>query len=438
MKESTIERRFRMSRRIEAEELAFDQAALAVASTCQERDEQYPLYDACVPRRIAVIPPGIDLGRFSPASRGAAVARVAPSIDRFLREPSRPLVLALCRPDEHKNLHGLVEAFATTPALRDCANLAVVAGNRDDVERLGEGPRRVLTRLLLDVDRYDLHGRVAMPKSHGREDVPGFYGLAARRRGVFVNACFFENFGLTLVESAASGLPVVATRNGGAREVVDACRNGLVVDPADTKALGRAVLDAISNGRQWAEWQSAGLRAVARRYGWDAHARAFVRHAARLVRARRKDRRKAVAAVVAPPVRLLDVDYVVVADVDNTLVGDRESLSRLIAWLDERRGRVAFGVATGRTLASVRRVLKRWGVRTPDLVIASVGTEIYYGPDLRADDGWTRHISRHWRREELSGVLADVPGLRLQPEANLGEFKISYDDDPDAMPPVAA
>lgn len=438
MKSSTLERRFRISRRIEAEELAFDQAALAIASTRQERDEQYALYDACVPRRIAVIPPGIDLSRFSREARETAAADVAPSVDRFLREPNRPLVLALCRPDNQKNLHGLVEAFATTPTLRDRANLAVVAGMRDDVARLDEEPRRVLTRLLLDVDRYDLHGCVALPKSHTRAGVPGFYHLAATRRGVFVNPCFSETFGLTLVEAAASGLPVVATRNGGAREIVEHCRNGLTVDPVDTEALGRTMLDAISDSRRWSAWQRAGLRAAERRYGWDAHARRFVAHAARVVRARRKDRRKTAAAARAAPLRLVDVERVLVTDVDNTLIGDRESLGRLLEWLDERRGRVAFGIATGRTLASVRRVLKRWGVRMPDLVVSSVGTEIHYGPDLVADDGWRRYVARHWRRDALVDALSGVPGLRLQPAANLTEFKVSFDVDPSSMPQAAA
>ena len=428
-KPSAIERRFRISRRIEAEELTFDQASLAIASTRQERDEQYGLYAACVPRRIAVVPPGVDLTRFAHDRRTEAARSVAPQVDRFLRNPRLPLVLTVCRPDEQKNLHGLVEAFATTPGLRDRANLAIVAGNRDDVEQLDEGPRRVLTRLLLDVDRYDLHGAVAIPKTHTREDVPGYFHLAAARRGVFVNPCFAENFGLTLVEAAASGLPVVATRNGGAREVVEDCRNGLLVDPTSTADIGRAINEAITEPRLWSKWHRSGLRAAERRYGWAGHAGQLVKQMQRLTRAKRKDRRKAMVAVSAAPARLLRVERALIADIDNTLLGDRASLASLTEWLAERSGAVAFGVATGRTLDSARKVLRRSGVPSPDIVVANVGTEIYYGRDLRRDDGWSRHISWQWRREALAEVLAEIDGLTPQPEANLGEFKLSYDVD---------
>jgi sucrose-phosphate synthase len=436
-REAVLERRFRISRRIEAEELVFDQAALAFASSKQERDEQYGIYEAFAPRRIAVVPPGIDPLRFSAAARRESAARVAPEIDRFLRHPGKPLLLAVSRPDEQKNLHGLLEAYATTPTLRDRANLAVVAGNRDDIERMDDGAKDVLKRLLLDIDRYDLYGSVAIPKTHRREDIPGFYQLAADRRGVFVNTCFSENFGLTLVEAAASGLPVVATRNGGAKQVVEDCRNGLLVDPVDTAGVGRAILNAIAEPRRWASWQRSGQRAVERRYCWDAHARAYIKRVGAIVRARRKERRKALAAAAAGRVPLLAAEYVLLADIDNTLLGDRESLRRLLAWLEEHRGRVAFGVATGRTLASARQVLRRWGVPSPDLLIASVGTEIYYGPRLLADDAWTRHIARHWRRDALVDALSGVDGLSPQPAANLTAFKVSYDVESARSEPLA-
>ncbi|GJS54054.1 probable sucrose-phosphate synthase [Tanacetum coccineum] len=38
--------------------------------------------------------------------------------------------------------------------------------------------------------------------------------LAAKTKGVFINPAFIEPFGLTLIEAAAYGLPMVATKNG--------------------------------------------------------------------------------------------------------------------------------------------------------------------------------------------------------------------------------
>ena len=60
----------------------------------------------------------------------------------------------------------------------------------------------------LEIDRQDVYGRVAYPKSHSRDDVPLIYRLAAASGGVFVNPALIEPFGLTLIEAAASGLVI--------------------------------------------------------------------------------------------------------------------------------------------------------------------------------------------------------------------------------------
>jgi glycosyltransferase involved in cell wall biosynthesis len=83
MDSETIEKRYQISRRIEAEETALDTAVFVVASTNQEIDEQYSLYDDFESKRMLVIPPGIDTDRFlaGPADDDSRIAR---SIARFL------------------------------------------------------------------------------------------------------------------------------------------------------------------------------------------------------------------------------------------------------------------------------------------------------------------------------------------------------------------
>ena len=41
--------------------------------------------------------------------------------------------------------------------------------------------------LLVLIDRYDLYGRIAYPKTHRPEDVPALYAHARVRGGLFVN-----------------------------------------------------------------------------------------------------------------------------------------------------------------------------------------------------------------------------------------------------------
>lgn len=67
------------------------------------------------------------------------------------------------------------------------------------------------------IDKYNLYGKAAYPKTHKPEQAVEFYQLAERLDGVFVNPALVEPFGLTILEATASGIPVVATKDGGLR-----------------------------------------------------------------------------------------------------------------------------------------------------------------------------------------------------------------------------
>ncbi len=421
MKEVAIESQYNIAQRIEAEEIALDTASLVIASTRQEVEEQYSLYDNYQPGRMAVIAPGVDLGRFRPPRPGEPEPPIAGELRRFLREPGRPMVLALSRADERKNIATLVRAFGEQPRLREIANLVIVAGNRDDIAAMERGPREVLTSVLLSVDRHDLYGCAAYPKHHQADDVPDLYRLAAATRGVFVNPALTEPFGLTLIEAAASGLPVIATEDGGPRDIVGACRNGLLIDPLDVGEMGTSIYAALTDDGRWNEWSGNGVRGAHEHFSWRSHVQRYLSEVRRILG--RRSRTPALSPVKS---RLPTVDRLLVCDVDDTLTGDTEAVHALMTRLKGAGERVGFGVATGRTLETTLAVLRELSVPVPDLLITSVGTEIYYGNGLVEDQGWRRHIDYRWGPERLSAALAELPGLRLQPDDTQRPYKISY------------
>lgn len=425
----TIERRYRISRRIEAEERVFVAADRIVASTEQEADDQYGLYEANVRSKIVVIPPGVDLGRFRPPRRVDSEPAIARSLGRFLRDPSKPMILAIQRPDERKNLATLITAYGENDELRARANLALLIGTRDDVRDLDRGQRKVLEGMLRLIDRYDLYGSVAYPKRHEPEDVPELYRWVAKRRGVFVNPALTEPFGLTLIEAAASGLPIVATRDGGPQAIVERCHNGTLVDPLDQHAIATALLEVLTDRAEWRRMARAGIRGVEKHFSWQGHVDRYLREIMRLLRQRsRKDRR-------APDRSMVLGDRLLVCDIDNTLLGDDEGLGVLVKRLAEHRGEVAFGIATGRTLKSAVAALRDHDVPLPDVLITSVGSEIHYGWNRPLEDvRWRRTIDHNWHRDALEELLADVPGLVLQARANQRAFKLSFDIDLDRAP----
>jgi hypothetical protein len=50
----------------------------------------------------------------------------AQEIFRFLKNPRKPAILAMSRPDAKKNITTLVKAFGENPTLRELANLVLI------------------------------------------------------------------------------------------------------------------------------------------------------------------------------------------------------------------------------------------------------------------------------------------------------------------------
>ncbi len=417
-----IESRYNMSTRIEAEEMTLGNASLVITSTSQEKEEQYREYDNYHPKRMRVIPPGVDLERFYPYRRGQDLPAIARELDRFLKHPSRPMVLALSRPDERKNISTLIRAFGANEKLKHMANLVVIAGNRQDIRTMDSGPKKVLTRVLLDVDKYDLYGLAAYPKTHEADDVPELYRLAARTRGVFVNPALTEPFGLTLIEAAASGLPLVATDDGGPRDIIGNCDNGVLVDPLDAEKMGEVILGYIEDRNKWKKASVSGIKGVRANYSWDTHAMRYIREISALIS------RKADPGPMLPIIKskLPVSDRIFVSDIDNTLLGDNRSLKKLLKYLARFEDSLVFGVATGRTLESTLNILAEKNIPIPEILITSVGSEIYYGPNILQDHGWSSHINYKWQPERIREVMKDISGVELQADENQRQFKLSY------------
>lgn len=200
----------------------------------------------------------------------------------WLNDPHKPIVLAIARPVRKKNLAGLVRAFGTTPFLAERANLVMLAGQHGGRHASAE-EREVIQELEELCADPSLHGRVALPRRHDSADVTALYERAARG-GVFVNPALHEPFGLTLIEAAAAGVPVVATRHGGPVEIVETIGHGLLVDPRDQTAIGMACLRIISDVDLHHRLSQAALR-NASRYNWSGYAERSVSLYASLSRA---------------------------------------------------------------------------------------------------------------------------------------------------------
>ncbi|MCJ2080300.1 HAD-IIB family hydrolase [Methylobacterium sp. J-090] len=399
-----------LARRIAAEEGALTRASLVIASSRDEAEVQYAGYAAYEPGRIRILPPGSDLARFASAE---SLPHVEATIDRFLHDPGKPALLALARPVARKNLGALVRAYGESPALQARTNLVLMAGTRQDIDALDGDMADTMREILVLIDRYDLYGRVAYPKTHGPEDVPALYAYARERGGLFVNPALNEPFGLTLLEASAAGLPLVATDSGGPNDIVETCGNGLLVDPRDPGAIAAACLRILDDPDLYAGCVAGGARAAGA-YDWD-------RHAARY--------HDLLRALLAPDPPLSAPRQLLVCDIDNTLVGCEAALGIFRRWRS-RQAALAFGVATGRSFHSAMAILEQQASPRPQVMITSVGSEIYHldpnGVTYTADAAWRATVSAGWDRAGVLARLAGLDGLVPQGPLEQRGHKLSY------------
>ncbi|CAA0806465.1 Sucrose-phosphate synthase 1 [Striga hermonthica] len=299
---------YKIMRRIEAEELSLDASEIVITSTRQEIEEQWRLYDgfdpilerklrarirrnvSCYGRfmpRMVVIPPGMEFHHIIP-HEGDMDAETEGNEDgkspdppiwaeimRFFSNPRKPMILALARPDPKKNLTTLVKAFGECRPLRELANLTLIMGNRDNIDEMSGMNASLLLSILKLIDKYDLYGQVAYPKHHKQSDVPDIYRLAAKTKGVFINPAFIEPFGLTLIEAAAYGLPIVATKNGGPVDIHRVLDNGLLVDPHDQNSIADALLKLVADKHLWAKCRANGLKNI-HLFSWPEHCKNYL------------------------------------------------------------------------------------------------------------------------------------------------------------------
>ena len=408
MSEEKIIKKYMIDQRIAAEEKALKSADLVVTSTRQEVDEQYGQYDNQNETDYRVIPPGLDLEKFYPYYHDMIAdkepdeevlhthAAIHRELDRFFKAKDKPLVLALCRPDKRKNISGLIKAFGSDRELQAMANLAIYAGIRKDIADMEENEQDVLTDMLLLMDKYDLYGKMAIPKKHNFElEVPELYRVAAAGKGVFVNAALTEPFGLTLLEAAVAGLPLVATDDGGPRDILANCENGTLVDPTDSSAIAAAIKAIVADPDVWERYSKNGILNVREHYAWKAHAETYMKELDRVLEKHVAGAEDAARAPSAIGRRLAKLDRFFITDIDNTLIGDDNSrLPELVDFLKENHDRIGFGIATGRTVDSAQEILAAHDIPRPDVMITSVGSEIYYGAELLS----LIHISEPTRR----------------------------------------
>jgi len=272
---------YNFSQRVKAEQETLNHAAYIIASTDQERRQHYGMYDVNIDDgRFVVVSPGTDLERFYPFYQSEREStedvqvreRLKRELERALMEPGKPIIYNIGRLERRKNIPGLIEAYGMDGGLQELSNLVIAGGMGGDDP--SEDARSILKEIHSLIDGYRIEGKVYLRSYVDFEtEVPEFYRTVATSKGVFVNPALTEPFGLTVIEAASCGLPVVATNSGGPEEIITDGENGLLVNAGNPENMAAAIKRLLQDHVLWEKLSKAGRENAVRNYTWPGMAK---------------------------------------------------------------------------------------------------------------------------------------------------------------------
>ncbi len=227
-----------------------------VVFTEEERDDLASLYGAPV-HRIAIMPQGVDLERFSPVGKSAARRALG------IGEDER-VVLYVGRMDPLKGIDILLRALPLMECGDNARALIVGGSQRGDAER---ARLESLAAKLEVADATTFVGPVP------QAELPAYYSAA----DVFVAPSHSESFGLAALEAMSCGTPVVASRVGGLKKTVSNGESGYLVAWRCPEAFAQR-LDVLMANPALRAAMGAAARETALRMSWEAAAERLTEH----------------------------------------------------------------------------------------------------------------------------------------------------------------
>lgn len=180
-------------------------------------------------RKISVIGAHIDTKKFAPKVGW---------LDAIQNNPKKPLTILFCGRFVHEK--GVPEILA---AMHRLAQDDRLSRYRIHWHFVGSGPLKKDIEAGVRLNLKNWHSTIEsakypdMPKIYGRADIV----IAPSKPTRY----WEEQYGMTLLEAQASGLPIITTRSGGIPENVG--KAAMIIPPGDVRALTQAIQDLVTH-----------------------------------------------------------------------------------------------------------------------------------------------------------------------------------------------
>lgn len=118
--------------------------------------------------------------------------------------------------------------------------------------------------------------------------------------------------------------------------------------------------------------------------------------------------------------------YILITDVDDTVMGNDPSLARLRDFLRVHDPLLGIIYASGRFASSIRADVEHNGLPEPLAIIGGVGSEMEEYRSGKPITAWQETLAENWSVEDVRKALAGEEGLTDQPAECQSPFKVSY------------
>jgi glycosyltransferase involved in cell wall biosynthesis len=241
--------------RLAIEDRVVAEADRIIAECPQDEDDLIGLYGAH-PSRLVTIPCGFDPAEFWPV--GKARARAVLGLD-----PEERIILQLGRMVPRKGVDNVIRGLARLRDRHGVAARLLIVGGESAAPDPAVTPE--IGRLQAVAEAEGVADAVTFVGSRGRESLRYYYSAA----DVFVTTPWYEPFGITPVEAAACGTPVVGAAVGGVKTTVKDGETGCLVPPRDPDALAGALARLYHDPTLLRQMGRAAVRRANTLYTWE-------------------------------------------------------------------------------------------------------------------------------------------------------------------------
>jgi sucrose-phosphate synthase len=250
-----LERKYNFTARTRHEQAALGNAHRICPLTIEEGEYMIDQYRVD-PAKIRVINNGVSVDDFYPPDPQA----IASLRERLGLGPNDLPVLLIARVDPRKGQRQLIEA-----APKVIHSIKEHSGKNVKLLFVAWVDTDYARTLKARIEQLGINNHVIYHTPVLNKEIASFFWASA----VYSLSSTYDIFPIVMLEAMASGLPIVATKNGGPSEILNSGEDGYLVDPTNSEELSTALLKALIDEQERKRLGANAHKKVVERYTWD-------------------------------------------------------------------------------------------------------------------------------------------------------------------------